>query len=109
MQLHKICNHLFLLEEIEERLAQSLDYKDSHINRPDLFRVSAKFGLLDCILPKLKATEYRVLLFCQMTAVMDLFEFYFAYRNYSYISLVSTKKANDRCELLQNFNLYKFY
>ncbi|CAF4811582.1 unnamed protein product, partial [Rotaria sp. Silwood2] len=104
MQLRKICNHPFLFDEIEERLAQSLGYKDGFINGPDLFRVSGKFELLDRILPKLKATGHKVLLFCQMTAVMDLFEIYFAYRNYTYIRLDGTTKADDRCELLKNFN-----
>ncbi|CAF1104484.1 unnamed protein product [Rotaria sordida] len=104
MQLRKICNHPFLFEEIEERLAQSLGYKDGFINGPDLFRVSGKFELLDRILPKLKATGHKVLLFCQMTAVMDLLEIYFAYRNYTYLRLDGTTKADDRCELLKNFN-----
>ncbi|CAF4729937.1 unnamed protein product, partial [Rotaria sp. Silwood1] len=104
MQLRKICNHPFLFEEIEERLAQSLGYKDYFINGPDLFRVSGKFELVDRILPKLKATGHKVLLFCQMTAVMDLFEIYFNYRNYTYIRLDGTTKADDRCELLKNFN-----
>ena len=104
MQLRKICNHPFLFEEIEERLADSLGYKNGAINGPDLFRVSGKFELLDRILPKLKATGHKVLLFCQMTAVMDLLEFYFAYRNYTYIRLDGTTKSDDRCELLKNFN-----
>ncbi|CAF4832733.1 unnamed protein product, partial [Rotaria sp. Silwood1] len=90
--------------EIEERLAQSLGYEDGVINGPDLFRVSGKFELLDRILPKLKASEHKILLFCQMTTVMDLLEYYFLYRNYSYIRLDGTTKADDRCELLKNFN-----
>ena len=104
MQLRKICNHPFLFEEIEDRLAQSLGYKDGFINGPDLFRVSGKFELLDRILPKLKASGHKILLFCQMTAVMDLLEVYFAYRNYTYLRLDGSTKADDRCELLKNFN-----
>ncbi|CAF2217431.1 unnamed protein product [Rotaria magnacalcarata] len=104
MQLRKICNHPFLFEEIEERLARSLGYKDGFVSGPDLFRVSGKFELLDRILPKLKASGHKVLLFCQMTAVMDLFEIYFAYRNYTYIRLDGTTKADDRGELLKSFN-----
>ncbi|CAF0758335.1 unnamed protein product [Rotaria sordida] len=104
MQLRKICNHPFLFHEIEERLAQSLGHEDGVINGPDLFRVSGKFELLDRILPKLKASGHKILLFCQMTSVMDLLEYYFAYRNYSYIRLDGTTKADDRCELLKNFN-----
>jgi SWI/SNF-related matrix-associated actin-dependent regulator of chromatin subfamily A protein 2/4 len=104
MQLRKICNHPFLFEEIEERLAQSLGHKDGVINGPDLFRVSGKFELLDRILPKLKASGHKILLFCQMTTVMDLLEYYFSYRSYTYLRLDGTTKADDRCELLKNFN-----
>lgn len=104
MQLRKICNHPFLFEEIEERLAQSLGYKDGVINGPDLFRVSGKFELLDRVLPKLKQSNHKVLLFCQMTAVMDLLEHYFNYRNYTYIRLDGTTKADDRGTLLKDFN-----
>ena len=104
MQLRKICNHPFLFEEIEDRLAQSFGIREGVINGPDLFRVSGKFELLDRILPKLKATPHKILLFCQMTAVMDLLESYFAYRNYTYLRLDGTTKADDRCELLKSFN-----
>ncbi|UJR27769.1 hypothetical protein I4U23_009041 [Adineta vaga] len=104
MQLRKICNHPFLFEEIEERLSEALGHKDGVIHGPDLFRVSGKFELLDRILPKLKASGHRILLFCQMTTVMDLLQDYFSYRNYSYLRLDGTTKADDRCELLRNFN-----
>jgi SNF2 family DNA or RNA helicase len=48
--------------------------------RADLYRTAGKFELLDRILPKLKSTGHRVLLFCQMTAVMTIMEDYFNYR-----------------------------
>lgn len=54
---------------------------------PDLYRASGKFELLDRILPKLKATNHRVLLFCQMTSLMTIMEDYFAYRNFLYLRL----------------------
>lgn len=54
---------------------------------PDLYRASGKFELLDRILPKLKATNHRVLLFCQMTTLMTIMEDYFAYRNFLYLRL----------------------
>lgn len=54
---------------------------------PDLFRSSGKFELLDRILPKLRATNHKVLLFCQMTSLMTIMEDYFAYRNFKYLRL----------------------
>lgn len=55
--------------------------------RPDLYRASGKFELLDRILPKLRATNHKVLLFCQMTSLMTIMEDYFAYRNFKYLRL----------------------
>ncbi|XP_016122166.1 probable global transcription activator SNF2L2, partial [Sinocyclocheilus grahami] len=71
---------------------------------PDLYRASGKFELLDRILPKLKATNHRVLLFCQMTSLMTIMEDYFAYRNFLYLRLDGTTKSEDRAALLKKFN-----
>lgn len=43
--------------------------------------------MLDRILPKLRATNHKVLLFCQMTSLMTIMEDYFAYRNFKYLRL----------------------
>lgn len=72
--------------------------------RPDLYRASGKFELLDRILPKLKATNHRVLLFCQMTQLMTIMEDYLGWRGFTYLRLDGTTKAEDRGELLKKFN-----
>lgn len=74
------------------------------IYRPDLYRVSGKFELLDRILPKLKATNHRVLLFCQMTSLMTILEDYLNWKCFSYLRLDGTTKADDRGDLLKKFN-----
>ncbi len=51
--------------------------------RDDLFRVSGKFELLDRILPKLRDSDHRILMFCQMTSLMTILEDYFNYRGES--------------------------
>lgn len=61
--------------------------------RHDLYRASGKFELLDRILPKLQATNHRVLLFCQMTSLMTIMEDYFTYRNFNYLRLDGTLTA----------------
>ena len=57
------------------------------LSSPDLYRSSGKFELLDRILPKLRATNHKVLLFCQMTTLMTIMEDYFAYRSFKYLRL----------------------
>lgn len=74
------------------------------ISSPDLYRASGKFELLDRILPKLKATNHRVLLFCQMTQLMTILEDYLSWRNFTYLRLDGTTKADERGELLKKFN-----
>ncbi|XP_058230927.1 probable global transcription activator SNF2L2 [Hemibagrus wyckioides] len=104
MQLKKICNHPYMFQHIEESFAEHLGYPNGIINGPDLYRASGKFELLDRILPKLQATHHRVLLFCQMTSLMTIMEDYFAYRNFLYLRLDGTTKAEDRATLLKKFN-----
>lgn len=72
--------------------------------RPDLYRVSGKFELLDRILPKMKQTNHRVLLFCQMTQLMTIMEDYLGWRGFTYLRLDGTTKAEDRGDLLKKFN-----
>lgn len=55
--------------------------------RQDLYRASGKFEVLDRILPKLRVTNHKVLLFCQMTTLMTIMEDYFAYRGFKYLRL----------------------
>uniref|UniRef100_A0A8B9VYL6 SWI/SNF related, matrix associated, actin dependent regulator of chromatin, subfamily a, member 4 n=1 Tax=Anas zonorhyncha TaxID=75864 RepID=A0A8B9VYL6_9AVES len=99
MQLRKICNHPYMFQHIE--VTQSLGGSGFIL---DLYRASGKFELLDRILPKLRATNHKVLLFCQMTSLMTIMEDYFAYRGFKYLRLDGTTKAEDRGMLLKTFN-----
>lgn len=62
MELRKVCNHpyLFWLHERPEQVSQ------------EIVRSSGKFELLSRILPKLRASGHRVLIFNQMTRLMDV-------------------------------------
>ncbi|KAG7459509.1 hypothetical protein MATL_G00211400 [Megalops atlanticus] len=104
MQLRKICNHPYMFQHIEESFSEHLGFSGGIVQGPDLYRASGKFELLDRILPKLRATNHKVLLFCQMTSLMTIMEDYFAYRNFKYLRLDGTTKAEDRGMLLKTFN-----
>lgn len=67
---------------------EHLGYTGGFITGADLYRVGGKFELLDRILPKLKATKHRVLLFCQMTSLMTILEDYFIYRGQFFYSFI---------------------
>ena len=53
---------------------------DAHVCRQQLVRSAGKFDLLDRVLPKLKATDHRVLMFCQMTQLMTILEDFMTHR-----------------------------
>lgn len=68
-------NHPFLFEHVEQCYAHPAGQVT-----PEIWRSSGKFELLDRILPKLKKTGHRVLLFCQMTHCMTILEDFLNYR-----------------------------
>ncbi|XP_011302316.1 ATP-dependent helicase brm isoform X2 [Fopius arisanus] len=105
VQLRKLCNHPFMFQAIEEKYCEHIGVQGSGVvTGPDLYRASGKFELLDRILPKLKATNHRVLLFCQMTQLMTIMEDYLSWRGFKYLRLDGTTKAEDRGDLLKKFN-----
>lgn len=98
MQLRKICNHPFVFDEVENVINPTRD------NGSILYRVSGKFELLDRILPKFKASGHRVLMFFQMTQVMDIMEDFLRMKNLKYMRLDGATKADDRNTMLKSFN-----
>lgn len=104
VQLRKLCNHPFMFQNIEEKYCDHVGIAGGVISGPDTYRASGKFELLDRILPKLKTTNHRVLLFCQMTQLMTIMEDYLNWRGFKYLRLDGTIKAEDRGDLLRKFN-----
>ncbi|KAK4040918.1 SNF2-family ATP dependent chromatin remodeling factor like protein [Parachaetomium inaequale] len=98
MQLRKLCNHPFVFDEVENQM------NPANVSNDLLWRTAGKFELLDRILPKYKATGHRVLMFFQMTAIMDIMEDFLRFRGVQYLRLDGTTKSEDRSELLREFN-----
>jgi superfamily II DNA or RNA helicase len=95
MQLRKCCNHPYLFLGAD-------GYEPTDPN--ELIRASGKLELLHRILPKLKASGHRVLLFSQMTQLLNILEDYLAGRGYSYLRLDGNTGTAARAELLASFN-----
>lgn len=98
MQLRKLCNHPFVFEQVEDQM------NPSHFSNDMLWRTSGKFELLDRILPKFKASGHRVLMFFQMTQIMNIMEDFLRLRELQYLRLDGSTKSDDRSELLAQFN-----
>ncbi|KAJ7492495.1 SNF2 family DNA-dependent ATPase [Mycena latifolia] len=61
---------------------------------------SAKLARLDTLLQELKAGDHRVLVYFQMTRMMDLMEEYLIYRQYKYLRLDGSSKLEDRRDMV---------
>lgn len=64
---------------------------------------SGKLAKLDNLLPQLKADNHRVLLYFQMTRMIDLMEEYLTYRGYRYVRLDGSTRIEDRRDVVHEF------
>ena len=64
---------------------------------------SGKLAKLDQLLRQLKNGGHRVLLYFQMTRMIDLMEEYLTYRNYKYVRLDGSTKLEDRRDTVADF------
>ncbi|RMD42506.1 hypothetical protein DV735_g2614, partial [Chaetothyriales sp. CBS 134920] len=62
-----------------------------------------KLARLDQLLRELKQNGHRVLLYFQMTRMIDLMEEYLTYRNYKYCRLDGSTKLEDRRDTVHDF------
>ncbi|XP_076831202.1 lymphoid-specific helicase [Brachyhypopomus gauderio] len=98
MLLKRCCNHPYLIEyplipgtdqfKIDEQLVES----------------SGKFLILDRMLPELKKRGHKVLIFSQMTSILDILMDYCYLRNYQYSRLDGSMKYTERDENMKKFS-----
>ncbi|XVE82038.1 hypothetical protein DITRI_Ditri15bG0114600 [Diplodiscus trichospermus] len=100
MELRNICNHPYLsqlhVEEVDSLIPQHY--------LPPIIRLCGKLEMLDRLLPKLKATDHRVLFFSTMTRLLDVMEDYLTFKQYRYLRLDGHTSGNDRGALIEKFN-----
>lgn len=85
MNLRKVSNHPFLFGEPKDENGKYLGEANPKI----LVMASGKFKLLDRILPRLYARKHKVLIFSQMTELLNILEDYVINKGYEYCRLVS--------------------
>lgn len=87
-------------------LFRSFDVR-SQVTIPDKRLVQwdcGKLQVLDVLLRKLMLQNSRVLIFTQMTKVLDVLEAFLNLHTYLYLRLDGTTKTDDRQKLVQRFN-----
>ena len=96
MQLRKICNHPYLFIDFNNSLLENINEW--------IFMASGKFEFLDRIIPKLLCFGHKILIFSQMTHLMDILEYYFRYKGIPCLRLDGNTKADDRGNQIQLFS-----
>lgn len=91
MQLRKVVNHPYL-------------FVDQYRVDDNLWRVSGKFEVLDRMLPKLIEFKHKILIFCQMTQLMDILADYFLHKGYKYHRLDGSIVLQERQDRMDEFN-----
>eukprot|EP00058_Branchiostoma_floridae_P004301 XP_002589789.1 hypothetical protein BRAFLDRAFT_90470 [Branchiostoma floridae] len=71
---------------------------------PDLLLDSGKFRLLDRLLPEMAERGDRVLLFSQLTMMLDIVEPYLKRRKYKYVRLDGQTPVTERLQLIDQYN-----
>uniref|UniRef100_A0A1J3K9Z7 Chromatin-remodeling ATPase INO80 n=1 Tax=Noccaea caerulescens TaxID=107243 RepID=A0A1J3K9Z7_NOCCA len=64
---------------------------------------SGKLQTLDILLKRLRAGNHRVLLFAQMTKMLNILEDYMNYRKYKYLRLDGSSTIMDRRDMVRDF------
>ncbi|XP_027722502.1 chromodomain-helicase-DNA-binding protein 1-like isoform X2 [Vombatus ursinus] len=93
-QLRKCVGHPYLFDGVEPEPFEIGDH---------LIEASGKLHLLDKLLSFLYTRGHRVLLFSQMTHMLDILQDYMDYRGYSYERLDGSVRGEERHLAIKNF------
>lgn len=96
MQLRKCCNHPYLFDGVEDR---TLDPFGNHV-----VTNCGKLALLDLLLPRLQKGGHRVLIFSQMTRVLDILEDYATMRSYEFCRIDGQTDGELRDSQIADYN-----
>ncbi|KAJ9582248.1 hypothetical protein L9F63_003377 [Diploptera punctata] len=96
MQLRKCSNHPYLFDGAEPGPPYTTD--------EHLVYNCGKMVILDKLLPRLQEQESRVLIFSQMTRMLDILEDYCHWRGYNYCRLDGQTPHEDRQRQINEYN-----
>jgi chromodomain-helicase-DNA-binding protein 7 len=113
MELRKVCNHPYLIKGAEDQILIErremahfalVDAVPLEFNNESLIQSAGKMILLDKLLAKLKRDNHRVLIFSQMTRMLDILEDYCMSKRFSYERLDGTVRGDRRQAAIDRFN-----
>ncbi|KAJ3151392.1 hypothetical protein HDU86_006092 [Geranomyces michiganensis] len=98
MDLRSICNHPYILPGVEPLNASP---EESHRN---LIDAGAKISLLHKMLPKLKASGHRVLIFSQFKRSLDIIQDFLTMEQYGWCRMDGGTAIHLRQQMIDDFN-----
>lgn len=96
MQLRKCCNHPYLFEGAEPGPPYTTD--------EHLVQNAGKMVMLDKLLIRMRKQGSRVLIFSQMSRVLDILEDYCVFRDYKYCRIDGGTAHADRIAAIDEYN-----
>ena len=95
MLLRRVCNHPFLI-----------NYEHSEMEKPTerIVNLCGKMMILDQMLVQLKKKGHKVLIFSQMTQMLDIIADYLDFRGFEHSRLDGSMKMEDRQDHIHSFN-----
>jgi SWI/SNF-related matrix-associated actin-dependent regulator of chromatin subfamily A member 5 len=96
MQLRKCCNHPYLFEGAEPGPPYTTD--------EHLVDNAGKMIMLDKLLKRMKVLGSRVLIFSQMSRLLDILEDYCVFREYQYCRIDGSTAHEDRIAAIDEYN-----
>ncbi|KAI9768848.1 MAG: hypothetical protein M1840_004662 [Geoglossum simile] len=96
MQLRKCCNHPYLFEGAEPGPPYTTD---EHL----IFN-AGKMVMLDKLLRRMRSQGSRVLIFSQMSRVLDILEDYCVFREFQYCRIDGSTAHEDRITAIDEYN-----
>ena len=95
MQLKKVCNHPYLFPKIEPG--------PPYIDGEHLVYNSMKLKILDVLLKKIHQEGNKVLVFSQMTTLLNILDDYCRYRGFKYVRIDGQTSSEDRDTRIEDF------
>jgi SWI/SNF-related matrix-associated actin-dependent regulator of chromatin subfamily A member 5 len=96
MQLRKCCNHPYLFDGAEPGPPYTTD--------EHLVANAGKMVMLDRLLVRLKKAGSRVLIFSQMSRLLDILEDYCVFREFKYCRIDGGTAHEDRIQAIDDYN-----
>ncbi|KAI9719025.1 MAG: hypothetical protein M1812_003654 [Candelaria pacifica] len=96
MQLRKCCNHPYLFEGAEPG--------PPYTTEEHLVDNAGKMVMLDKILVRMKKQGSRILIFSQMSRVLDILEDYCVFRDHKYCRIDGSTAHEDRITAIDDYN-----